>query len=45
MVRVRGFQLYLNDEWSEDNGGIFYDEEDNEREHVPAFNTLLHHRL
>jgi len=45
MVRARGFYLYLNDEWTEDEGGIFYDEEDDERDHVPTFNTLIHHRV
>jgi hypothetical protein len=45
MVRARGFYLYLNDEWTEDEGGIFYDEEDDERDHVPQFNTLVHHRV
>mmetsp|Transcript_11070 Transcript_11070/g.27133 ORF Transcript_11070/g.27133 Transcript_11070/m.27133 type:complete len:325 (+) Transcript_11070:80-1054(+) len=43
--RKRAFLLYLNEEWEEEEGGLFTDEENEEQSFVPGWNTLLHFRV
>jgi len=44
--RKRAFLLYLNDGWTDDDGGFFTDEEDEGHPHyTPGWNTLLTFRV